>query len=116
MDNNSATTLNLFGKAGGTINVLPESPALKTPGSFVQPLIYLKGTKATCNLANAPLTTLPNEKSKFLVTTDYSWEYADVNGKQESDWTAVETGYNDMVAGVAVKIVGSPSGLAIFVR
>ena len=104
---------------GGSINVLPESPAARVSGTLIQPLIYVKdvrNNKPVCNLKNLPLTTLPTEKSKFLVTTEYSWEYADVNGKQESDWTAVETGYNDMVAGVAVKIVGPKPGLSVFIR
>ena len=89
----------------GQVRLLPACPLI----------IYLKGTKATCNLANAPLATLPNEKSKFLVTTDYSWEYADVNGKQESDWTEVATGYNSAVAGVAVKI-SVPANMLLSLR
>ena len=99
---------------GGSINVLPESPAARLSGTLIQPLIYVKDVRnnqPVCNLANLPLTTLPNEKSKFLVTTEYSWEYADVNGKQESDWTEVAVGYNSNVAGVAVKIVGLKPGL-----
>ena len=51
------------------------------------------------------------------MTTDYSWEYEDVNDKVESDWTEVAVGYNkNFVAGVAVKIVGLKPGLSIFVR
>jgi len=119
MDNAKTGTEFPSSAAGGSINVLPESPAARVSGTLIQPLIYVKdvrNNKPVCNLKNLPLTTLPTEKSKFLVATDYSWEYADVNGKQESDWTAVETGYNDMVAGVAVKIVGPKPGLSVFVR
>ena len=103
----------------GSINVLPESPAIKVPGTLIQPLVYVKDSKNSqpvCQLANLPLTTLPNEKSKFLVTTEYSWEYEDVNDKVESDWTEVAVGYNKAVAGVAVKIVGMKPGLSIYVR
>ncbi|MBO4709527.1 MAG: hypothetical protein J5727_07100 [Kiritimatiellae bacterium] len=120
MDNPATGCIFPSSVVGGSINVLPESPALKVPGTLIQPLVYVKdsisSSQPVCNLANLPLTTLPNEKSKFLVTTDYSWEYADVNGKQESDWTEVATGYNKTVAGVAVKIVGLKPGLSIFVR
>ncbi|MBO6120993.1 MAG: hypothetical protein J6Q49_03960 [Kiritimatiellae bacterium] len=105
---------------GGSINVLPASPAVRASGTLLQPLIYVKdvrGNQPVCALANLTLTTLPNEKSKFLVTTDYSWEYEDVNDKVESDWTEVAVGYNkNFVAGVAVKIVGLKPGLSIFVR
>ena len=119
MDNAKTGTEFPTSTVGGSINVLPESPAARAPETILQPLIYVKdvkNNKPVCNLKNLPLTTLPTEKSKFLVATDYSWEYADVNGKQESDWTAVETGCNDMVAGVAVKIVGPKPGLSVFIR
>ena len=88
-------------------SLLRASPALKTSGSNVYPLVYVKDSKNSqpvCQLANLPLTTLPNEKSKFLVTTDYTWDYEDVNGKAEGDWTEVAAGYNGTVAGVAVEI------------
>lgn len=114
-DVNGRETLSFF-PAGSTVNVLPESRAARVTGTGVYPLIYLKSTKTVCNLVNAPLTTLPNDKSKFLMTTDYSWEYADVNGKAESDWTQVASGYNSNVAGVAVKIVGKPPGTVIIVQ
>ena len=98
----------------GAISVLPESAATKAAGTIICPLIYRKALKT--NLSRCLPTTLPNEKSKFLVTTDYSWEYNEVNGKAESDWTEVAVGYNSNVAGVAVKIVGLKPGLSIFVR
>lgn len=117
---NPATGINFPSSAvGGSINVLPESPAIKVPGTLIQPLVYVKDSKSSqpvCQLANLLLTTLPNEKSKFLVATDYSWEYEDVNDKVESDWAEVAVGYNKAVAGVAVKIVGLKPGLSIFVR
>lgn len=117
---NPATGINFPSSVvGGSINVLPESPAIKVPGTLIQPLVYVKDSKNSqpvCQLANLPLTTLPNEKSKFLVTTEYSWEYEDVNDKVESDWTEVAVGYNKAVAGVAVKIVGMKPGLSIYVR
>ena len=98
----------------GAINVLPESPAINAAETIICPLIYRKALRT--DLSRCPPTTLPNEKSKFLVTTDYSWEYNEVNGKAESDWTEVAVGYNSNVAGVAVKIVGLKPGLSIFVR
>ena len=118
---NPATGFNFpSGVVGGSINVLPASPAVRASGTLLQPLIYVKDVKSNqpvCALANLTLTTLPNEKSKFLVTKDYSWEYEEVNDKAESDWTEVATGYNqNFVAGVAVKIVGLKPGLSIFVR
>ena len=123
MDNARTETEFPTSAVGGSINVLPESPAARAPETLIQPLIYVKdvrkvgsNSQPVCQLANLPLTTLPNEKSKFLVTTDYSWEYEDVNDKVESDWTEVATGYDKIVAGVAVKIVGLKPGLSIFVR
>lgn len=123
MDNAKTGTEFPCSAVGGSINVLPESPAVRASGTLLQPLIYVKDVRKVgsnnqpvCKLANLPLTTLPNEKSKFLVTTDYSWEYEDVNDKAESDWTEVAVGYNSNVAGVAVKIVGLKPGLSIFVR
>ena len=118
---NPATGINFPSSVvGGSINVLPESPAARASGTLLQPLIYVKDVKSNqpvCALANLTLTTLPNEKSKFLVTKDYSWEYEDVNSKAESDWTEVATGYNqNFVAGVAVKIVGPKPGLSVFIR
>ena len=120
MDNPATGSYFPSGVVGGSINVLPASPAVRASGTLLQPLIYVKDVRSNqpvCALANLTLTTLPNEKSKFLVTTDYSWEYEDVNDKAESDWTEVATGYNqNFVAGVAVKIVGLKPGLSIFVR
>ena len=98
----------------GAISVLPESPAINAAETIICPLIYRKALRT--DLSRCPPTTLPNEKSKFLVTTDYSWGYNEVNGKAESDWTEVAAGYNSNVAGVAVKIVGLKPGLSIFVR
>ena len=87
----------------GTINVLPESAAAKT-------------ARTTKHLAAIGIyvATLPNEKSSFLYTTDGTWEYDAVTGKTESAWMAWDG--TAAAAGLAVKIVGSPSGLAIFVR
>ena len=123
MDNARTETEFPTSAVGGSINVLPESPAARAPETLIQPLIYVKdvrkvgsNSQPVCKLANLPLTTLPNEKSKFLVTTDYSWDYEDVNDKAEGDWTEVATGYDKIVAGVAVKIVGLKPGLSIFVR
>ena len=120
MDNPATGCYFPSGVVGGSINVLPESPAARASGTLLQPLVYVKDVKSNqpvCLLANLPLTTLPNEKSKFLVTKDYSWEYEDVNSKEESDWTEVATGYNqNFVAGVAVKIVGPKPGLSVFIR
>lgn len=119
MDNPATGFIFPSSAVGGSINVLPASPAVRASGTLLQPLVYVKDSKNSqpvCQLANLPLTTLPNEKSKFLVTTEYSWEYADVNNKAEGDWTEVATGYNQIVAGVAVKIVGLKPGLSIFVR
>ena len=117
MDNTITGTVFPSSVVGGSINVLPESPAARKSETIICPLVYVKDPSAkVCALANLPLTTLPNEKSKFLVTTDYSWEYADVMGKAESDWTEVAVGYNSNVAGVAVKIVGPKPGLSIFIR
>lgn len=118
---NPATGINFPSSAvGGSINVLPASPAVRASGTLLQPLIYVKDVRSNqpvCALANLTLTTLPNEKSKFLVTKDYSWEYEDVNSKAESDWTEVATGYNqNFVAGVAVKLVGMPKGTVIVFR
>ena len=120
MDNAKTETIFPSSVVGGSINVLPESPAVKQAETIICPLVYVKDVKnnaPVCALANLPLTTLPNEKSKFLVTTEYSWEYEDVNDKVESDWTEVAAGYNqNFVAGVAVKIVGMKPGLSIYVR
>lgn len=123
MDNAKTGTEFPTSTVGGSINVLPESPAVRASGTLLQPLIYVKDVRKVgsnnqpvCKLANLPLTTLPNEKSKFLVTTEYSWEYADVNGKQESDWTEVAVGYNSNVAGVAVKLVGMPKSTMILLH
>ena len=117
MDNSYAGSIFPSSVVGGSINVLPESPAARKSETIICPLVYVKDPSAkVCALANLPLTTLPNEKSKFLVTSDYSWEYADVNGKAESDWTMAAPGDNSKVAGVAVKIVGMKPGLSIFVR
>ena len=119
MDNAKTETIFPSSVVGGSINVLPESPAVRKAETIICPLVYVKDVKnnaPVCALANLPLTTLPNEKSKFLVTTEYSWEYEDVNDKAESDWTEVAVGYNSNVAGVAVKIVGMKPGLSIYVR
>jgi len=117
MDNSYAGSIFPSSVVGGSINVLPESPAARKSETIICPLVYVKDPSAkVCALANLPLTTLPNEKSKFLVASDYSWEYADVNGKAESDWTMAAPGDNSKVAGVAVKIVGMKPGLSIFVR
>ncbi|MBR1921171.1 MAG: hypothetical protein IJ829_04095 [Kiritimatiellae bacterium] len=121
MDNAAAGQIFPSGAVGGSINVLPESPALKVVGETIYPLIYVKDSKSSkpvCNLTNLPLTTLPNDKSKFLMTADYTWSYEDVNGKAESEWTEVATGYNgnQTAAGVAVKVVVRALGLKIVVR
>ena len=58
----------------------------------------------------------PNNRSKFLVTTDFSWNYDEIAAKSESDWTCVDPGYSGTVAGVAVRLVGRPSGTLILVR
>ena len=98
----------------GTINVLPESAAAKTAGTTICPLVYAKDTKARVHLGRGVPTTLPNEKSTFLYTTDGTWDYDAVASKTEADWTS----WNGTVAvaGLAVKIVGSGAGLSIFVR
>ena len=96
------------------INVLPESKSAKTAGTTICPLVYVKNTNMSVHLGRGVPTTLPNEKSSFLYTTDGTWEYDAVTGKAESDWTAWDG--TAAAAGLAVKIVGSPSGLAIFVR
>ena len=98
----------------GTINVLPESKAAKTAGTTICPLVYAKDTKARVHLGRGVPTTLPNEKSSFLYTTDGTWEYDAVTGKTESAWTTWDG--TTAVAGLAVKIVGSGAGLSIFVR
>ena len=118
---NPATGFNFpSGVVGGSINVLSASPAVRASGTLLQPLIYVKDVRSNqpvCALANLTLTTLPNEKSKFLVTKDYSWEYEDVNSKAESDWTEVATGYTqNFVAGVAVKLVGMPKSTMILLH
>ena len=98
----------------GTINVLPESAAAKTAGTTICPLVYAKDTKARVHLGRGVPTTLPNEKSSFLYTTDGTWEYDAVASKAESDWMPWD---NTLAAmGLAVKIVGSGAGLSIFVR
>ncbi len=38
------------------------------------------------------------------------------DAKSESDWTCVDPGYSGTVAGVAVRLVGRPSGTLILVR
>ena len=119
MDNAATGQVFPSGAAGGAINVLPESPMAKASGTWIVPLVYVKDSKSSkpvCQLANLPLSELPNERSRFLVTTDYAWDYADVDGKAESDWTAVEPGFDGAVAGVAVKLVGRPPGTVVVVR
>ena len=98
----------------GTINVLPASKAAKTAGTTICPLVYAKDTQARVNLARGVPTTLPNEKSSFLYTTDGTWDYDAVASKTESDWTSWDGTAG--VMGLAVKIVGSGAGLSIFVR
>ena len=96
------------------INVLPESKAAKTAGTTICPLVYVKNTNMSVHLGRGVPTTLPNEKSSFLYTTDGTWDYDAVASKAEADWTS----WNGTVAvaGLAVKIVGSGAGLSIFVR
>ncbi len=98
----------------GTINVLPASKAAKTAGTTICPLVYAKDTQARVNLARGVPTTLPNEKSSFLYTTDGTWDYDAVASKTESDWMPWDGTAAAM--GLAVKIVGSGAGLSIFVR
>ena len=98
----------------GTINVLPESAAAKTAGTTICPLVYAKDTKARVHLGRGVPTTLPNEKSSFLYTTDGTWDYDAVASKAESDWMPWDGTVAAM--GLAVKIVGSGAGLSIFVR
>lgn len=119
MDNLATGQVFPSSAVGGSINVLPSSPAARVSGVGIYPLVYMKDVKnnaPVCDLTNLPLTTLPNNKSKFFVTSDYSWEYADVNGKAESDWMEVVPGYHSKVAGVAVKIIGMPPGTVVFMR
>lgn len=119
MDNPATGFIFPSSVVGGSINVLPSSPAARVSGVGIYPLVYMKDVKnnaPVCDLTNLPLTTLPNKKSKFFVTSDYSWEYADVNGKAESEWTEVAPGYHSKVAGVAVKIVGMPPSTVVFMR
>ncbi len=96
------------------INVLPESKAAKTAGTTICPLVYVKNTNMSVHLGRGVPTTLPNEKSSFLYTTDGTWDYDAVASKAEADWTS----WNGTVAvaGLAVKIVGSGAGLSIIVR
>ncbi len=98
----------------GTINVLAESRAATAPETIVCPLVYVKNTDMSVHLGRGVPTTLPNEKSSFLFTTDGTWEYADVAGKAESDWSA--WGGTLAAAGLAVKIVGSGAGFVVIVR
>jgi len=96
------------------INVLPESKAAKTAGTTICPLVYVKNTNMSVHLGRGVPTTLPNEKSTFLYTTDGTWDYDAVASKAEADWTSWKG--TEAVAGLAVKIVGSGAGLSIFVR
>ena len=96
------------------INVLPESKAAKTAGTTICPLVYVKNTNMSVHLGRGVPTTLPNEKSSFLYTTDGTWDYDEVASKTEADWTSWNG--TEAVAGLAVKIVGSGAGLSIFVR
>lgn len=98
----------------GTINVLPESAAAKTAGTTICPLVYAKDTKARVHLGRGVPTTLPNEKSSFLYTTDGTWDYDAVASKAESDWMPWDGTAAAM--GLAVKIVGERAGLSIIVR
>lgn len=101
----------------GTINVLPESMAAKTAGTTICPLVYAKDTKARVNLVRGVPTTLPNEKSSFLYTTNGTWDYDAVASKTESDWMPWDGTAG--VMGLAVKIVGSAvhqSGSVYIVR
>ena len=119
MDNSKTGTLFPTSAAGGSLNVLPESPAALAQGTVLCPLVYVRDSKGgapVCELSNLPLSTLPNDRSKFLVTTDFSWNYDEIAAKSESDWTCVDPGYSGTVAGVAVRLVGRPSGTLILVR
>ena len=98
----------------GTINVLPESAAAKTAGTTICPLVYAKDTKARVHLGRGVPTTLPNEKSSFLYTTDGTWDYDAMASKAESDWMPWDGTLAAM--GLAVKIVGERAGFAIIVR
>lgn len=96
------------------INVLPESKAAKTAGTTICPLVYVKNTNMSVHLGRGVPTTLPNEKSSFLYTTDGTWDYDAVASKTEADWMPWDG--TVAVAGLAVKIVGSGAGLSIIVR
>ena len=96
------------------INVLPESKAAKKAGTTICPLVYAKDTTTRVHLGRGVPTTLPNEKSSFLYTTDGTWDYDAVASKAESDWMPWDGTVAAM--GLAVKIVGSGAGLSIIVR
>ena len=74
----------------------------------------LWNTPMSVHLGRGVPTTLPNEKSSFLYTTDGTWDYDAVASMTEGDWTSWNG--TEAVAGLAVKIVGSGAGLSIFVR
>ena len=95
--------------SGGSIRVMPESPAARVAQTSVYPLFYVyeaEGSKRL-TLANVSPTQLPNEESQFLTTDEATVGFAEINDKPEEWWTLlVLSGKMPTVAGLAVKIEG----------
>ena len=99
----------LNGCSGGTVNVLPESPAAREPGSHVYPLIYVYtgGANRLFSCAAAAPTTLPGGRAQFLGAPASDVPMADVSAQPESWWQPVAAGARPDVAGLAVKFSGN---------